>query len=74
MNATSKFTEGITYEGCGAYGYSYLTVLSRTEKTILAETRLGKKRLKIQNFKNGQESVSWGAWTSSSNDVFNGGN
>lgn len=74
MTTTSKFQEGKTYEGCGAYGYSRLTVVSRTEKTILVDTRIGQKRLKIQHFKNGQESVSWGAWTSSSNDVLNGGN
>lgn len=67
-----KNMEKSTFEIGKVYGNDlHITIVSRTAKTITIETQAwGVKRVKIRDFYNGTESISFKAWIICATELF----
>jgi len=68
MINSATFEINKTYEGTGYYGDAKITILSKTEKPVVASTSFGNKRIKLRKDGNG-EWISFKAWLFRPTDI-----
>ena len=64
-----KFKVGQTYRGESGLGQIALTIIKRTEKSVVVKTSFGENRCMIKKYSNA-EAINFKSWYSTAEDVY----
>ena len=65
-----KFEINKTYRGTSGIGHIDITVIKRTEKTIVVKTSFGENRIKINDYYQNAEGACFKSWSFDATDIY----